>query len=923
MPRKDSEENSNKGHGLNDVIGIVLIGVAALLFLSLFSHHPADLNKEPAPEVIHNWIGTIGAHLANAVFFIFGAAGYLVPCFLLLYGLAQFISSFEHLNRRWGWAIVMIIITMEAFHLYGSTLETLRKTLNAPSAGGLMGMTLDKYAFSYFGTAGATIILLILYLIGLLYLTNHSFKELLVMAREMKPSFAGTGADGGLATGKPDLAEKELEKKARELEKQAKKLKEEMAREEKGRKAEIDDEEETEKKPLLGADLQPVPEPTVRDLSVPVARQPEEPAAPAKRGKGKAAASTPEPAMMEVGDVIKAGEIPAATLSDILGTKNKSKTEEWSPSANQSEPVVAEVRAMEVAEDSAASLKPLPEVDEPLPVLPKPKPGPKKPKPITVASVPMIGNYQLPPMDFFQYPDTTLKPTESKEELMANARLMQGTLSQFGIDVQLGDITKGPTITRYELHPAPGVKLEKIANLNNNIAAALKAERINILAPVPGKSSVGVEVPNAVKTKVIMRDLLESSEWKNSKARIPLALGKDVYGNPIIADLAEMPHLLIAGSTGSGKSVCINSIVASLLYKFGPDQLRFVMIDPKVVELQQYNVLPHLVVPVVTDPKKVILALRWVVNEMEKRYQIFAKVGVRNIKSFNDRPKDKPKPTSNEMELPLTATKERVEAGAEGFAVELDEEIVVPREDDIIIPEKLSYIVVIIDELADLMLVAPADVEMAIARITQMARAAGIHCIVATQRPSVDVITGVIKANIPARIAFQVASRVDSRTILDAMGAHNLLGKGDMLYLPPGSAKLIRAQGVLITDQELQCAVDFIAAQAKPSYEMEIHQQLQKPVSSLDGGGGGGGGGGGSDEDEDIIEQCIEVIRSEQKASVSLLQRRLRLGYTRAARIMDELEDRGIVGPSKGAEPRDILIDLDGGGADGAGQHSV
>jgi DNA segregation ATPase FtsK/SpoIIIE, S-DNA-T family len=490
---------------------------------------------------------------------------------------------------------------------------------------------------------------------------------------------------------------------------------------------------------------------------------------------------------------------------------------------------------------------------------------------------------------------------------------MQNTLAQFGIEVSLGDITKGPTITRYELHPAPGVRLEKISALNNNIAAALKAERINILAPVPGKSSVGVEVANAVKTKVIMRDLLESEEWQHTKARIPLALGKDVYGHPIIADLAEMPHLLIAGSTGSGKSVCINSIIASLLYKFSPDQLRFVMIDPKVVELQQYNSLPHLVVPVVTDPKKVVLALRWVVNEMEKRYQIFAKVGVRNIKSFNERPKNKPV-EEKQPELPLMARKDKGEGGADGFAVELDEEIVVPREDDILIPEKLSYVVVIIDELADLMLVAPADVEMAIARITQMARAAGIHCIVATQRPSVDVITGVIKANIPARIAFQVAAKVDSRTILDAMGADKLLGKGDMLYLPPGSARLTRAQGVLITDQEIQHIVDFIAQQGKPSYEIEIHQQLSKPVSTVD-------DEDACDEDEDLIEQCIEVIRSEQKASVSLMQRRLRLGYTRAARIMDELERRGIVGPSKGAEPRDILIDLDGGGADGAGQH--
>jgi len=657
--------------------------------------------------------------------------------------------------------------------------------------------------------------------------------------------------------------------------------------------------------------MQPVPEPTVRDLSVPQSKGP--------RVRKTTLPDPPKEAVpVEVGEVIPATEVRAATTEEILGRKSEAK-----PESKAGENGKVEADTEEKADSPKADgQKPAESKPEPLIIIadgsvpaPRPKLLPKKPKPMTVASVPMIGNYQLPSFDFLQHADMTVKPTESKEELMANARLMQQTLAQFDIEVSLGDITKGPTITRYELHPAPGVKLEKITALSNNIAAALKAERIHILAPVPGKSSVGVEVPNAIKTKVIMRDLFESEEWRNTKAKIPIALGKDVYGHPIIADLAEMPHLLIAGSTGSGKSVCINSIIASLLYRFSPDQLRFVMIDPKVVELQQYNALPHLVVPVVTDPKKVILALRWVVNEMEKRYKIFARVGVRNIKSFNDRPKNKPLP-EQELELPLSAKKEKVEPGAEGFAVEVDEEIIVPREEDIVIPEKLSYIVVIIDELADLMLVAPADVEMAIARITQMARAAGIHCIVATQRPSVDVITGVIKANIPARIAFQVASRVDSRTILDAMGADKLLGKGDMLYLPPGSAKLNRAQGALITDQELQNIVDFIARQGKPSYEMEIHQQLSKP-------GAGGDVPSGIDEDEDLVQQCIEVIRSEQKASVSLLQRRLRLGYTRAARIMDELEGRGIVGPSKGAEPRDILIDLDGEGHDGGGQEAV
>ena len=491
----------------------------------------------------------------------------------------------------------------------------------------------------------------------------------------------------------------------------------------------------------------------------------------------------PEPEVPKIGEVIDSNEIQSAKTDEMTGNKSDMPEKIVKAEAEKTERPTAET-------ENPAEPKPEPVIQiadghMPLPT-PRPHPAPiQRPKPITVASTPLIGNYQLPPMDFLQHADMTAKPTESKEELMANARLMQQTLAQFGIEVSLGDITKGPTITRYELHPAPGVKLEKIQSLSNNLAASLKAERIHILVPVPGKSSVGVEVPNSIKTKVIMRDLFESDEWQHTKARIPIALGKDVYGHPIVADLAEMPHLLIAGSTGSGKSVCINSIIASLLYRFSPDQLRFVMIDPKVVEMQQYNALPHLVVPVVTDPKKVLLALRWVVNEMEKRYQIFARVGVRNIKSFNDRPKDKPLPPA-EPELPLAAKKEKVEPGADGFAVEVDEQIVVPREEDIIIPEKLSYIVVIIDELADLMLVAPADVEMAIARITQMARAAGIHCIVATQRPSVDVITGCHQGEIPARIAFQVASRVDSRTILDAMGADKLLGKGDMLVSAAG-----------------------------------------------------------------------------------------------------------------------------------------
>jgi S-DNA-T family DNA segregation ATPase FtsK/SpoIIIE len=881
MARK-AASNSGSGRGFADIFGVVLLAAALLLLVAQLSFDRNDLsvNRDPPNRPAHNWIGPLGARMAHTTFLVFGFSAYTLPLLLALFGLACFLDAISHLKRRWPWALVLIISCMGWLHLLDlphqpqetSFFSKARVGIGAPCVGGFIGMTLYDCGFWLLGGVGAAIVYGALDLISLLFLTNFQLGPWVRRIWERRRQAPGVPP--------PTPQEQALERRARELQKQTRKLQEEVERS------------------GLGADLKPVPEPTVRDLSVPQAKG---------RGKKPVLEPSREPAPADEGEVISAREIAAATTAEVLGLKSEGNGK---PAEAKSEPKTDKA---ETPAEKPAEPKPEPEINItglPAPV-PKTKPAPKKPKPITVASTPIIGNYQLPALDFLQHPDVSIKPTESKEELMANARLMQQTLGQFDIDVSLGDITKGPTITRYELHPAPGVKLEKITALSNNIAAALKAERIHILAPVPGKSSVGVEVPNAIKTKVIMRDLLESEEWRNTKARIPLALGKDVYGHQIVADLAEMPHLLIAGSTGSGKSVCINAIIASLLYRFSPDQLRFVMIDPKVVELQHYNNLPHLVVPVVTDPKKVILALRWVVNEMEKRYQIFAKVGVRNIGSFNSRPKHRPMPVS-EPELPLMARKEKVEPGAEGFAVEVDEEIVVPREEDIVIPEKLSYIVVIIDELADLMLVAPADVEMAIARITQMARAAGIHCIVATQRPSVDVITGVIKANIPARIAFQVAAKVDSRTILDAMGADKLLGKGDMLYLPPGSAKLIRAQGALITDQEIQSIVDFIARQAKPSYEMEIHQQLSKPASSFDEESGCG-------EDEEVMQQCIEVIRSEQKASVSLLQRRLRLGYGRAARIMDELENRGIVGPSKGAEPRDILIDLDGTGADGRG----
>ncbi len=453
-----------------------------------------------------------------------------------------------------------------------------------------------------------------------------------------------------------------------------------------------------------------------------------------------------------------------------------------------------------------------------------------------------------------------------REEMKQNSEAIRQTFADFRINVDPGPITRGPTFTRYEFFPPNGVRMARFIELSANIAAVLKAVSINILAPIPGKNSIGIEVPNKDKVPVVMRELLESQEWGKTKARLPIALGKNLYSRPVITDLAKAPHLLIAGRPGNGKSVCINTIIVSLLYKFSPEQLRFIMVDPKQVELQQYNNLPHMIIPVVTDPKKAVLALQWLVNEMEKRYKLFAKVGVRNIVGFNNRADKQPQSAS------------------------LTEEI----------PDKLPYIILIIDELNDLMLLAGKEVETHIMCITQLARAAGIHCIIATQCPSVNVITGVIKANIPARIGFKVSSRTDSNTILDCSGAEKLLGDGDMLFLAPGASKPVRIQGAYISDDEINSILDHIKTQAQPSFSEDLMKKLEQPSNEM--------GNEDDGEDEELIQKCIDMIYSQNRASTSMLQRAFRLGYNRASRIMDILERRGIVGPSRGDGNRDIIL---------------
>ncbi len=516
---------------------------------------------------------------------------------------------------------------------------------------------------------------------------------------------------------------------------------------------------------------------------------------------------------------------------------------------------------------------------------------PEEPKKATKATVPQSTDeqYQFPPLSLLR---EQAKPAfgNSEEEHRRNAENLLRILSEFGVEVSLGEIHVGPVITRYEVIPAPGVRVEKIAGLDKNIALGMRAQSVRILAPIPGKAAVGVEVPNQNPTPVGMRELLESEDWAGAKAELPIALGKDVSGKPLISDLAKMPHLLIAGATGSGKSVCINSIVASVLYSKSPKDVRLLMVDPKIVELKVFNTLPHMLIPVVTEPKKVPSALKWLLGEMEQRYQIFAKIGVRNIIGFNGRKRGAKPELPPE---PAQPTLEGVDAGA----------------DEIEIPERLPYIVAIIDELADLMMVAPAEVETSIARLAQLARAAGIHLIIATQRPSVNVITGVIKANLPSRIAFQVASQVDSRTILDTKGADTLIGRGDMLFSPPGSSRLVRAQGAFVSDEEVQELVEFLKKNGPPKYAQDVQAQIDRDPDADDDEGGGDDEDLG--DDEELLHEAISVLKSTRRASTSMLQRRLRIGYNRAARLMEIMEDKGIVGPENGAQPREILQDLD------------
>ena len=471
------------------------------------------------------------------------------------------------------------------------------------------------------------------------------------------------------------------------------------------------------------------------------------------------------------------------------------------------------------------------------------------------------GAYRLPGIDLLHEP-VAPKGKHVEEDLQRNVEVLQLTLKEFGIEAEVGNVIRGPVITRYEVHPAAGVKVQRITTLADDLALAMAASSIRIVAPIPGKSAVGIEIPNPKATLVGLKEMLLSKEYRQPPRYIPLAIGKEISGNPVMADLREMPHLLIAGATGSGKTVCVNSLILTMLFSCTPDELKLILIDPKRVEMTQYRDIPHLLTPVVTESKAVAQALRWSVREMERRYGLFSHEIVRDIVGYN------------------TKIKQRGAAA---------------RVEDAEPQEALPFIVIIIDELADLMLVARKDIEEPIIRLAQMGRAAGLHIILATQRPSVNVITGLIKANFPTRIAFKVASRVDSKVILDTMGADKLLGCGDMIFIPPGSSRRLRIQGTLVDDAEINTTVGFVKSQGNPDYREDI---LSADAE---------GGLSYEDIDDNLYEEAVSVVRQLGQASASLLQRRMRIGYTRAARLVDMMEERGVVGPQQGSKAREVL----------------
>ena len=740
IPAKTAKKKS--GGLTKEARGIVLIALGLIAFFCFYT----EAAKTPVGQVVK------GAGLG-----IFGIAGYLLPIYIIAFGVHYLIKrDFAPYRRVYSVLLLLIILASAMVHLlFGEPKWDFAYFYAYHDGGGILGGLLSTVLVKLAGTAITGIILAVAILFSALAVSKRSLSDVVESIRE----------------------------KIRKM--QEKKEKKEKT-------------EEPLKKPEKKEPKKPAPE-----------EKEEEP-------------FDFDAIKIYTHDQIKMKDFPAEEPQKETVPAEAAVPEEAAPTAEQDEEVGPPVAVSEIEAEMKEQKK--------------------------------ERIYIYPSTDLLEKPRA--QKAEKTEDLRESAKKLIDTLKSFGVDAKILEVTKGPNITRYELQPSAGVKVSKIVNLADDIALNLAATGVRIEAPIPGKAAVGIEVPNKSAATVTLREMLETAEFRDFKAKTAFAVGKDIAGGTMVADLSKMPHLLIAGATGSGKSVCINTLIASLIYKAAPEDVRLLMIDPKVVELKVYNGLPHLLIPVVTDPRKAAGALNWAVTEMLRRYKLFSESNVRNLAGYN----------------------EYLEGEGE---------------------KKMESIIVIVDELADLMMAAPHEVEDAICRLAQMGRAAGIHLVIATQRPSVDVITGLIKANIPSRIAFAVASQIDSRTILDMMGAEKLLGKGDMLYLPYGASKPIRLQGAFISDKEVETLVEFVKGEEEAEYDTEIMEKLEhadEPERDESG------------DSDDLLSEAIEIVVDSGQASVSMIQRRLKVGYSRAGRIIDQMEARGIIGPHEGAKPRQVLI---------------
>ena len=835
--RKKSSKNQASTSLNSEILILVMFAVCVLMLLSNFGV-----------------IGIAGSAISSVLFGFFGVMAYILP--FLLFGVVAFGISNKgntHAYIKIAACVALLFaicaffqLVMHPFDAKESLWSYYQYASDYRKAGGLTGGCLVKILCPFIGVVGAYVVLVVLMVICVILITERSL--LAPLGKGSKKAYA-------------DMKRRQGEASARRA-----KNREEKRRQAEEAKTEPNDSSRRSDHKVSGVSF-------ATTLQAQESEVPKE--TTAKKRKKNSSGKDPDMRELSVSQESDFSEPLPSPFEDFVINRPESTASDASAVDTplwENEPEPAEEGNMtqeDVPEESVRTRK-------------KTKASAAAVEAETVQVEQSIKEQEQQPKKVYKIPPMNLLTKgkkgggDSDAQLRATAQKLEQTLQNFGVRVHVTNASCGPSVTRYELQPEQGVKVSKIVGLADDIKLNLAAADIRIEAPIPGKAAVGIEVPNQENTAVMLRDLLESGEFKNSTANIPFAVGKDISGKTVIADIAKMPHLLVAGATGSGKSVCINTLIMSILYKAHPDDVKLIMVDPKVVELSVYNGIPHLLIPVVTDPKKASAALHWGVSEMEDRYRRFADYNVRDLKGYNKKIETMPVPEGEEA------------------------------------PKKMPQIVIIVDELADLMMVCPGEVEESICRLAQLARAAGIHLIIATQRPSVDVITGLIKANMPSRVAFSVSSGVDSRTILDMNGAEKLLGKGDMLFYPQGYSKPARVQGAFVSDKEVSDVVDYLKNQALgntySNYAEDIEEKIKNIGSS--GGSSGSGSGGGNDRDE-YFEEAARFIIDKDKASIGMLQRVLKIGFNRAARIMDQLCEYGVVGEEEGTKPRKVLMSME------------